>query len=250
MLKKVKGLIVQDNEKKIKVLTSVFSGSGVDENIKTNIIKGLENFGFTKQEPGKKSSPDFENYAAEITGNTVEEIKFLQKIIDTKKRHEVILGMINGKTAVIKTNSIPADQEEKVVETEVIQSKNEVNKYLGLATFNSENKNGLSIGLIFSSKNDDSEKISDFESMGMTKMQGKEEDQWVSYSMWVNKPSEEEIDIMKNFPTEDEGKYKKRGIITLDTSNYGSFKLINNILSIEEIPEKVNSSEAEENAMM
>lgn len=250
MLKKVKGLIVQDNEKKVKVLTSVFAGTGVDENIKVNIIKGLENFGFSKQEPGKKASPDFENYAAEITGNTDEEMKMLQTIIDSKKRHEVILSMINGKTAVIKTNSIPSDDSEKIKETEIIESKNEVSKYIGVATFNSENKNGLSIGLIFSSKNDDSEKISEFESMGMSKMQGKEEDQWVSYSMWMNKPSAEEIDIMKNFPTEDEGKFKKRGIITLDTSNYGSFRMINNILSIDDIPEKVNSSEAEENAMM
>jgi hypothetical protein len=249
MLKKIKGLIVQDNEKKIKVLTSVFAGSTVDENIKANIIKGLSNFGFAKQEPGKKSSPDYENYAVEITGNSSEETAMLKNVIESKKRHEITITMIDGKPAIVKTSSIPTEGE-KVKETEVIEGESEVVKYLGTATFNAENKNGLSIGIILSVKKDDEPKIADYNALGLSPMDTKEEDEWCSYSLWMNKPSEEEIDIMKNFPSENAGKYKKRGIITLEITNYGQFKIINNILSIDDIAEKVDTTEAEANAIM
>jgi len=255
MLKKVKGIIVQTKDKKILVKTSVFNGNGVDEKIKENIVKGLTNFKFELSSNQKSS--DWESYETEITANSSSEIESLKEVLN--KRSEITLGKTEEDEVIIvkvETLGKKGDEEFKPTVVDVMSSKQETVKYLGLATLiekEFKDYTQSSIGLIVSTKKDDDEKIIEFESLGFKALpasEGYEESEWVSFSTWLNKISDEEISLMKELEADENDKHKKRGIISLEISDFGTFKKIDKIVSIEDIPEAVDASEAEDEAIM
>ena len=253
MLKKVKGLIVQAKDE-IKILTSVYAGSGADENIKNNVVKGLENFKFTHQESTKQS--DFLNYVVTVNGNSSEEMAKLKDVIASKSRQEIQLGLLDDKVYIINIESIAKKDDENFEskKIDIMGCKDETVKYLGFINLLQKENGTSSIGMILSTKNDDSDKIKEFESLGFKKMVNTNPEyansEWSSYSGWINKPTEYEVNVLESLDPDENGKYKKRGIISLNISDYGVFKNINQLISIEDIPEKVDATEAEAEAIM
>lgn len=229
MIKTVKGFINKGKKgSTYSVSTSVYNGADADKNVQEKVLASNENFGFKK---GESKNDDWINLSLWVNDLTEDEKKRLEDVSSEKKRLTITLCKRKDKKGdTFGIVSIVDSNDETVY---IMEGTEKEISYYGY--INKLENNAIAIST--SVKVDDEEvdkKIGFLTSIGFNEGESKNEN-WRSFSYWINKPSEYELELIKG-----NGRYK----YTLKVVEFrDNIAKIDSLISLEEIQENVSDDE-------
>jgi len=231
-IKEIKGFI-NINKGKLTITSSVYNGEDTDTKIQENVIKGLENFGFTKSK--KEPKGDWLNYLL-FVDNLDEEVyeKISEIDFETHKRVKVLISVDDDKQYTIftiKTIQKEDEDEEQILFALYEEEITPQTKIGQLWMYKGENN--TSIMVTFSPMEDNKEEIEELVKLGFNI---NERDEYtkpdrVKVSKWFQTKLFSDLIIDK---LENEEKHSVFGKIEYLVSNYNSINSFEDIVSLDE----------------
>lgn len=229
MIKTVKGFINKGKKgSTFSIAVSVYNGADADKVIQEKIINSYENFGFKKGESKNDEWISLSLWASDIT---TEEKERLVRSLPEKKRVTVTIskrkdkkGDTFGIVSFIDNN----DETHNIMEG----SEKELSLY-GYINKLDNNSIALSTSVKVDDENVDN-KVNNLLAIGFTEGESKNEN-WRSFSLWINKPSEYEQELVK-----ENGRFK----YTLKVIEHrDNITKIDSLIAIEDIPDNVSDED-------
>ncbi len=230
MTKTVKGFINKGKKGSYGISTSVFNGSDATKEVQEKVIASLENFGFKKSE---SKNSDWLSYSLWVSDLTEDEKKRLEDATGTEKKR-VSITLSRRKDKKGDTFGIVSIADINTNDTSYIMEANE--KELTYYGYINKLENG-SIALSTSVKVDDEDvenKITLLKAIGYNEGESKNEN-YRSFSMWLNKPSEYEQELIK-----ENGRFK----YTLKVAEFrDNIIKVDSLISVEEIEDNATDED-------